>query len=132
MPKRKPTKRKRRLFVRSPYQFSVHGGGQFDDLVFHYNPEFEYDTTTPVQTVSPPVTQPKSNKGANKALAITGGVIGGALAVAGAGYYTWKMMEGGGVDDDIYYDEEPHISVPATDPDPVADALNSAITSWTS
>lgn len=133
MPKHKRAKlKKRKLFIpRSSYQFSVHGGGQFDDLVFHYNPEFEPEVATHELTPSPPTTPPPQHKGSNKTAAITGGVIGGTLAVAGAVYYGMKAFEGG-VDDDLYYEEEPHIPVPATDPDPVANALNSAITSWTS
>lgn len=60
-----------------------------------------------------------------KNLGIAGGVVGGALAVAGAGYYAWKAYETGG--ESLYHDEEPHISVPNADPDPVAGGLNSAV-----
>lgn len=75
-----------------------------------------------------PAAAPKPSKSMSgktkKDLGIAGGVIGGALAVAGAGYYAWKAYETGG--ESIYHDEEPHISVPNS-PDPVASGLNSAI-----
>ena len=83
--------------------------------------------TAPAAAKPPPAAaKPKSmSSKTKKDLGIAGGVIGGALAVAGAGYYAWKAYETGG--ESLYHDEEPHISVPNADPDPVASGLNSAI-----
>lgn len=75
-------------------------------------------------------TSKKSNSKLNKALAIAGGSIGGALALGLGGYYGMKKYGASSAsagDDDLYYDEEPHISVPMTDPDPVAAGLNQTI-----
>lgn len=124
MPKRKHRTKKRRL----PLATSAGSSGPTTIQISFPQSSSQIDDSTPATTPSAPVSKATaSNKKLNKTLAIAGGSIGGALAVGAGGYYGYKKYGSSGGNDDLYYDEEPHISVPTTDPDPVASSLNTTI-----